>query len=519
MALRARGGGGRVSLGCAGGEADVDVGEATIRLDGQERKVALFVMTLPYSGAIFLQTFSRECTETFLEGHRRAFEFFEGVPHRIGYDNSAIAVIEVIKGRERKLTREFLRLQSHYLFREHFCLVRRLNEKGNVEGLIGFARRNFLVPVPEVGSLEELNAQLRERCLADLAEPVCGRSSSKQDRLPEDQAAFLPIPKQPFDARRVGERTVDSQSLVRFDDNEYSVPIRYAHRRLLVIATVQEVRLVYEERLVARHLRCWDRERKFFEPIHYLALLERKPGGLDYARPLEQWGLPEFFSVLRRRLEAGDPRSGTRSNMRKLIERERKAAERRLKAARFPAAKLLEEFDLAARPSVNKPLVLLLAKGEYLDRRENILLAGSFGIGKAYLATVLGMAACARGCKVRFFRVTELITQLLKAKEERQLLRVRQSLAKLDLLILDELGYVPASKAGAELLFDVIGTAHERNSLLVTTNLPFENWTEVLGSERLTGAALDRRTHRCRILETQGGSYRLQDATRRRRSG
>jgi hypothetical protein len=141
----------------------------------------------------------------------------------------------------------------------------------------------------------------------------------------------------------------------------------------------------------------------------------------------------------------------------------------------------------------------------------------SFGTGKTHLATAFGMAACSQGRKVRFFRVTELVTLLLEAKEERHLLRMRQQLAKLDLLVLDELGYVPASKAGAELLFDVIATAYERNSLVVTTNLPFENWTEVLGSERLTGAALDRLTHRCHILETKGESYRLQDAKRRRR--
>ena len=200
-----------------------------------------------------------------------------------------------------------------------------------------------------------------------------------------------------------------------------------------------------------------------------------------------------------------------------LIERERKAAERRLKSARFPAHKLLDEFDFSARPSINKPLLLQLVKGDYLDKRENILLVGPSGTGKSHLATALGMAACAQGRKVRFFRVTELITLLLEAKEERQLLRMRQQLGKLDLLILDELGYVPASKAGAELLFDVIATAYERNSLIVTTNLPFESWTEVLGSERLTGAALDRLTHRCQILETKGESYRLQDAKRRRK--
>ena len=300
------------------GEAQVDFGEATVKLQGVETKVALFVMTLPYSGAIFIQAFPRECTETFLEGHRRALEFFGGVPRRISYDNSAIAVIEVLKGRERKLTREFLRLQSHYLFQEHFCLVRRANEKGHVERLVGFARRNFLVPVPQVESLETLNQQLRERCLADLAEQTRGKLAPKSDLLVEDQAAFLPLPKQPFEARRVTDRTADSQSLVRFDDNDYSVPVRYAHRKLIVVATVEEVRLVYEDRLVARHARCWERERTFFQPIHYLALLERKPGGIDYARPLENWGLPECYALLRRRLEAADTQHGTRAYIRVL---------------------------------------------------------------------------------------------------------------------------------------------------------------------------------------------------------
>jgi DNA replication protein DnaC len=201
-----------------------------------------------------------------------------------------------------------------------------------------------------------------------------------------------------------------------------------------------------------------------------------------------------------------------------LIERERKAAERRLKAARFPTAKQLDEFDFSARPSVNKPLVLDLLRGDYLGRRENILLVGPSGTGKTHLATAFAMAACAQGRRVRFWRVTELITTLREADQERQLLRLRSHLAKLDLLILDELGYVPATKAGAELLFDVIATAYERSSIIVTTNLPFENWPEVLGSERLTGAALDRLTHRCSIIETSGESYRLQDAKRRRRN-
>lgn len=200
-----------------------------------------------------------------------------------------------------------------------------------------------------------------------------------------------------------------------------------------------------------------------------------------------------------------------------LIDRERRAAERRLKAARFPNHKTLETFDFKAQPSLNKVLVSELMRGEYLDQRENILLVGNSGTGKTHLATALGIAACGQGKRVRFFRVTELITQLMEAREERELLRLKKQLSKLDLLILDELGYVPASKLGSELLFDVISTAYERLSLIVTTNLPFENWTEVLGSERLTGATLDRLTHRCHILEAAGESYRLQDAQRRRR--
>ena len=200
-----------------------------------------------------------------------------------------------------------------------------------------------------------------------------------------------------------------------------------------------------------------------------------------------------------------------------MIEREQRASERRLKAAKFAYHKSLDEFDFASQPSLNKPLVLELMRGDYLDGRENILLVGASGTGKTHVATALGMAACSQGKRVRFFRVTELITLLMEAREERQLLRFRKLMARQDLLILDELGYVPASKAGSELLFDIISTAYERQSLIVTSNLPFESWTEVLGSERLTGATLDRLTHRCHILETRGESYRLKDAKRRRK--
>ena len=150
------------------GEAQVDFGFADVYLDGELMQVALFVMTLPYSDAIYIQAFPRECTESFLEGHTRAFEFLGGVSTRISYDNSKIAIAKIVGSRERKVTTEFLRLRIHFLFEDHFCLVQRPNEKGHVEHLLDFARSNYLVPVPRVDSLETRNRLLEQRCREDL---------------------------------------------------------------------------------------------------------------------------------------------------------------------------------------------------------------------------------------------------------------------------------------------------------------------------------------------------------------
>jgi DNA replication protein DnaC len=192
-----------------------------------------------------------------------------------------------------------------------------------------------------------------------------------------------------------------------------------------------------------------------------------------------------------------------------LIDRERRMIERRIKAARFPATKSLDSFDFAAIPSLNKMKVLELARCEWIERCENVIALGPSGTGKTHIALGLGLAACQKGLTVRFTTAAAIVHELMEARDERQLLRLQKQLVKQRLLIIDELGFVPLSKTGAELLFELISQRYERGSILITSNLPFDEWTETFGSERLTGALLDRLTHHVSILEMNGDSYRL----------
>lgn len=289
-----------VPLAHPSGEARVDFGEAEVVLDGRPAKVSVFVLNLPYSDAIYCQAFPRGCTEAFLEGHVRAFAFLGGVPRRISYDNPKFAVARIAGSRDRRVTDAFLRLKSRHLFEAHFCLVRRPNEKGHVETPVGFARRNFLVPVPVLhGGPEGLNARLEADCRADLTRRLRGEPATKAELLAEERAAMLPLPAEAFVAARAERPHADSLSLVRFDANDSSVPTPFACRQVTAVGTVDEVRTVGGDRLVATHRRCWGREQVFYEPVHYLALLGRKPGSLDFAAPLAGWELPVCFGVLR----------------------------------------------------------------------------------------------------------------------------------------------------------------------------------------------------------------------------
>jgi DNA replication protein DnaC len=206
----------------------------------------------------------------------------------------------------------------------------------------------------------------------------------------------------------------------------------------------------------------------------------------------------------------------TRLSEREMIERDRRKVERRIKAARFPVVKSLDSFDFAAIPKLNKMQVLELARCEWIERRENVIALGPSGTGKTHVALGLGLAACQKGLSVGFTTAAALVSEMMEARDERRLLRFQKQMAAYQLLIIDELGFVPLSKTGAELLFELISQRYERGAILITSNLPFDEWTETLGSERLTGALLDRITHHVNILEMNGDSYRLAQSRARK---
>ena len=294
------------------GEAQVDFGEALVVIAGVEQKAHYLVMDLPQSDDCFVAAFPAETTEAFLEGHVRAFAYFGGVPTRILYDNTRIAVAKILGGEERQRTRAFSELQSYYLFADKFGRPAKGNDKGKVEGLVGYARRNFMVPIPRVSSWQELNAHLEQQCQKRRERRLRGHSETIGERFERDRAALLPLPAAPYEACEKISTRVSSLSLVRYRSNDYSVPTQYGHRQVWVKGYVHEVVIASGSEVIARHERSYEREVVVFDPLHYLALLEQKTRALDQAAPLAGWRLPESFVQLRRLLEARLRKHGSR---------------------------------------------------------------------------------------------------------------------------------------------------------------------------------------------------------------
>ena len=294
------------------GHAQVDFGEALAVVGGVEQKIHFFAMDLPHSDSCLVQAYPAESNEAFCEGHRVSFEFFGGVPRSILYDNTRLAVARILGDGRRLRTRVFSELQSHYLFADRFGRPGKGNDKGKVEGLVGYARRNFMVPIPHAAGFAELNAQLLECCRRRLNDRLRGHDETIGERLVRDRSAFLPLPPTSYDACEKRTTRVSSLSLVRYRSNDYSVPTAYGHREVLVRGYVHEVMIACGAEEIARHPRSYEREDFVFDPLHYLALLERKIGALDQAAPLAGWSLPDEFATLRRLLEARLGKPGKR---------------------------------------------------------------------------------------------------------------------------------------------------------------------------------------------------------------
>ena len=263
-----------------------------------------------------MKAWPAETTEAFLDGHVSAFAFLGGVPQSILYDNTKLAVARILREKlgdgRRQRTRAFTELQSHYLFEDRFGRPGKGNDKGKVEGMVGYVRRNFLVPVPSFQSFDALNAHLEQKCLGRMDARLRGHDETIGQRMERDLEALPPLPAVPYDACDKQASRVSSLSLVRYRTNDYSAPVAYGHRDVLVKGYVNEVVISCGAEVIARHPRSYEKDDFVFDPIHYLPLLERKTAALDQAAPLQGWDLPEEYGTLRRLLEARMGRRGKR---------------------------------------------------------------------------------------------------------------------------------------------------------------------------------------------------------------
>jgi transposase len=293
-----------VPLAHAPGHAQVDFGEAIGVIGGVRQKLHVFFMDLPHSDAPFMKAYPAETTEAFLDGHVSAFAFFGGIPQSILYDNTKLAVAKICGDGKRERTRAFSGLVSHYLFRDRFGRPGKGNDKGKVEGLVKNGRRRFLTPVPVASSFETLNAKLEADCLSELDRSAGRHAGTIGARLEADLAAFRPLPSGRFEPCEHRTARVSSTALVRYRTSDYSVPTAYGFREVAVKGFVDQVVILCAGQEIARHQRSYQRGSFICDPLHYLALLEQKPGALDQAAPLQGWRLPEQFAHLRHLLEA-----------------------------------------------------------------------------------------------------------------------------------------------------------------------------------------------------------------------
>jgi len=301
-----------VPLSHSPGHAQVDFGETLGAIDGVECKIHFFVMSLPHSDAVFVKAYPAETTEAFCDGHVSAFAFFGGAPQSIVYDNTKIAVARILGDRTRVRTQRFTELQSHYLFDDKFGRPARGNDKGKVEGMVGYVRRNFMVPAPRYASFDDLNVHLEQKCLSRQSTTLRGYSQTIGERLMLDLDALMALPAAQYEACDHVATRATSISMVRYKGNDYSVPVAYAHHEVQVRGFVHDVIIGCGNETIAHHKRSYAKADMIFDPLHFLPLIEQKVGALDQAAPLQGWNLPDVFATLHRLLEARMGKPGKR---------------------------------------------------------------------------------------------------------------------------------------------------------------------------------------------------------------
>lgn len=301
-----------VPLAHAPGHAQADFGEAVVIIGGVEQKAHFFAFDLPQSDACFVRAYPAATSEAWVDGHVHAFAFFGRVPVSVLYDNDKCLVARILPDGIRKRAKLFSGFLSHYLIRDRYGRPGKGNDKGGVEGLVGYARRNFMVPVPRFPSWEAFNLWLEEHCRKRQADVLRGHHETIGQRLERDLDAMADLPPAPFDACDQATGRVSSQALVRYKTNDYSVPVAYGHRDVWLRGYVVEVVIGCGGEIIARHPRSYEREDMVFDPLHYLPLIERKINALDQAAPLAAWDLPSEFQTLRRLMEARASKAGRR---------------------------------------------------------------------------------------------------------------------------------------------------------------------------------------------------------------
>ena len=301
-----------VPLSHAPGHAQADFGEALVVIGGVEQKAHFFAFDLPHSDACYIRAYPSARSEAWVDGHVHAFAFFGRVPQSVVYDNDKCLVARILADGTRKRARLFNGFLSHYLIRDRYGRLGKGNDKGSVEGLVGYARRNFMVPVPSFPTWDAFNLWLEEQCRKRQADILRGHTETIGQRLERDLEAMSKLPAAPFDACDQAAGQVSSQALVRYKTNDYSVPVAYGHREVWVRGYVDKVVIGCGGEIIARHPRCYGREDMIFDPVHYLPLLEKKINALDQAAPLAEWDLPPEFQTLRRLMEARMIKAGRR---------------------------------------------------------------------------------------------------------------------------------------------------------------------------------------------------------------